>query len=188
MTLYTIIDFETTGLDANKEQITELAALKIDDKGNEYGSLHSFVELTGGRKPSKFAKVTEAQCATGITQWEAMSALQHFISDTIVIAQYAPFDFSFLPWRPKQFICTRALTHMVEPGENPSLGPTCERNGITMLDAHRAMDDVRMTKEVFLIQKAKAEAAALGYRNTVVDFKNRPLNFVPGHATIIKED
>jgi DNA polymerase III subunit epsilon len=185
--LYTIIDFETTGLDSEKEQITELAALKIDADGNEYGSYHTFIQLMNGLKPSPYAKVTEFDCSTGILQWQAMQALEDFIDSTTVVAQYAPFDLSFVTFKPAKFICTRALTFLVEPDENPSLGPTVERLGIEMLDAHRAIDDVRMTKEVFLHQKNIADKQGIEYRNTVVDFKNRPLRFTPAHAKIIKE-
>lgn len=185
--LYTIIDFETTGLDAETEQLTEVAAIKIDEEGTIYGSFHTFVELTDGRVPSPYAKVTTEQCATGISAWSALNMLHLFMADTTVVAQYAPFDFSFLEWRPKQFICTRALTHLIEPDENPSLGPTVERLGLEVLDAHRAMDDALMTREVFLIQLARAKEKGIEFENTVVDFKSRPLRFKPGYAKIIKE-
>lgn len=185
--LYTIIDFETTGLDAETEQLTEVAAIKIDEDGTIYGTLHTFVQLTDGRLPSPYAKVTPEQCATGIGAWSALNMLHMFMAETTVVAQYAPFDFSFLEWRPKHFICTRALTHLVEPGENPSLGPTVERLGIQALDAHRAMDDVLMTRDVFLIQLARAKEKAIEFENVVVDFKSRPLRFKPGYAKIIKE-
>lgn len=187
--LYTILDFETTGLEAGKEQITEIAALKIDADGNEYGTFHTFIRLTAGRKPSPYAKVTEEECARGMGQPEALSILSSFCRDTIVIAQYAPFDFSFIHdyFTPRTFICTRALTHFVEPLENPSLVPTCERHGIEVLNAHRAMDDVLMTKEVFLLQKAEADKKGLNYLNTVVDFKNRPLKYTPARAKVVVE-
>ncbi|WP_273854057.1 3'-5' exonuclease [Guptibacillus spartinae] len=187
--LYTIIDFETTGLDAKKEQVTEIAALKIDAKGNEYGSLHTFVRLTNGRKPSPYAKVTEEECEHGMEESEALTMLSSFCKDTIVVAQYAPFDFSFIDTylQPKEFICTRTLTFMVEPKENPSLVVTCERNNIKVLNAHRAMDDVMMTKEVFLLQKSEADKKEFDYRNVIVDFKKRPLVFVPENAIIINE-
>ena len=187
--LYTIIDFETTGLDAKKEQVTEIAALKIDAEGNEYGSFHTFVRLTDGRKPSPYAKVTEEECEYGMDESEALTMLSSFCKETIVVAQYAPFDFSFIDayLHPEKFICTRTLTFMVEPNENPSLVPTCERNNIKVLNAHRAMDDVMMTKKVFLMQKSEADRKELGYRNVIVDFKKRPLVFIPENARIIKE-
>lgn len=192
MKLFTVIDFETTGLDATKDQITEIGAIKIDEEGNEYGRFHTFIKLEGGRLPSRFAKVTEEQCATGLNEEYALDLLLDFIDDTTVVAQSAPFDLSFLYHRGyasvQKFICTRALTHMLEPTENPSLAPTCERLGIEMLDAHRAIDDVKMTIQVFLKQKEKADMYGLAYENTVVDFKNRPLTFVPNWSTVVKED
>ena len=192
MKLFTVIDFETTGLSAIKDQITEIGAIKIDEHGNEYGRFHTFVKLENGNVPSKYAKVTEEQCATGLNEEYAIDILMDFIDNTTVIAQYAPFDLSFIFHRGfssvEDFICTRALTHMLEPTENPSLAPTCERLGIKMLDAHRAIDDVLMTIQVFLKQKAKADSYGLAYENTVVDFKNRPLTFTPKNATVVKED
>lgn len=184
---YTIIDFETTGLDADTEQLTEMAAIKIDEDGREYGRLQTFVSLTNGRVPSPYAKVTVEDCIGGVDEYQAFSALWALCYDSTVVAQYAPFDFSFMPWGPDNFICTRTLTHLVEPGENPSLQPTCERNGVELLEAHRALDDVLMTKDVFFIQKKRADELGVQYRNTVVDFKKRPLRFTPKHAEVIQE-
>lgn len=185
--LYTVIDFETTGLDAAVEQVTEVAAIKIDEDGNEVGRFHTFVNLTEGRKPSPYAKVTEEQCETGISAYNALLSLHSFCNDTTVVAQYVPFDFSYLPFRPLKFVCTRALNWMLDPQENPSLGVTCERLGIEVLDEHRAVDDVLMTIQLFLHQKKRAEEAGLEYENTVVDFQKRPLKFVPAHGKVLKE-
>lgn len=188
--LFTVLDFETTGLDANEAQVTELAAKKYDAEGNCVGTIHTFVQLTEGREPSPYAKVTKEDCATGLNEINAMQLLASFLDGSTVVAQYAPFDFSFLSkhgYTPGSFICTRALTHLVEPGENPSLSPTVERLGLEVLDAHRALDDVLMTKEVFFKQKERADQQELAYRNVVVDFAKRPLRFTPAHATIIKE-
>lgn len=184
---YTIIDFETTGLSHETDQITEVAAIKVDEDGREHARFQSFIKLTEGRVPSPYAKVTVEDCAGGIESEQAFTALWGLCYDTIVVAQYAPFDLAFFPWGPDNFICTRTLTHLVEPGENPSLTPTCERNGIDLLDAHRALDDVLMTKEVFFLQKKRAEELGVEFKNTVVDFKKRPLRFTPKHAKIIKE-
>lgn len=185
--LYTVIDFETTGLDAKVEQVTEIAAIKIDEDGNEVGRFHTFVNLTEGRKPSPYAKVTEEQCATGVGAYGALISLHHFVADTTVVAQYVPFDFSYLPFRPLRFVCTRALNWMLDPEENPSLGVACERLGIEVLDEHRAVDDVLMTIQLFLHQKKRAEELELDYENTVVDFQKRPLQFIPEHAKVVKE-
>lgn len=188
--MFTILDFETTGLSADTEQITELAAKKYNADGGCVGTLHTFVRLTQGREPSPYAKVTREDCEAGLDEINAMQMLRTFLGGSTVVAQYAPFDFSFLAkhgFMPEEFICTRALTHLVEPGENPSLVPTVERLGFHVLDAHRALDDVLMTKQVFFTQKERAEKQGIDYRNTVVDFVQRPLRFTPAHATIIKE-
>jgi DNA polymerase III subunit epsilon len=190
--IYTIIDFETTGLNLdpkNPDQITEMAALKIDETGREIASFHTFVKLTEGRKPSKFAKVTEEDCENGMDEVEALLFLDTFSHGTTLVAQSAPFDLSFLDWQPMNFICTRALTFMVEPkGTNPSLAPTCERHGIKLKDHHRAMSDVKATKEVLLLMVEKAKEEGIeNYENAVVDFIERPINFRPKFSNVFKE-
>lgn len=184
--MYTVIDFETTGLDYRKEQITEIGAIRLDRNFNEVGSFHTFVKLKEGNELSKFTDITQEQVDTGANELEAVSQLIRFIGTTTVVAQYAPFDLAFLAnfkYHPSNFICTKSLTSQAEPDESSSLGPTCERLGIELVNAHRALDDARATAQVLKHRMTVDEG--LEYGNTLVITPGRPLNFLPKNTKFI---
>ncbi|MGG4386434.1 3'-5' exonuclease, partial [Priestia megaterium] len=136
MNTYVVLDLETTGLDYTKEQITEIGAIKIDENYNEIDRFHTMVSLEEGRELSEF--ITKL---TGITEKDlegyppeniCLMELDEFIGDSIVVAQNAPFDLSFISRggiEPEKFICTRALVRYVEPELSASLKDVTKRNG-----------------------------------------------------------
>lgn len=182
---YVVIDFETTGLDYLQEQITEVALIKYDKSFNEIGSFNTLVQLEKGRELSAFIKeltgLTEEYLENGMKEKDAMYMVNNFIDqDTIVVAQYAPFDLAFMSKHhiePRRFICTKSLTSQVEPTVSSSLKPTCERLGIPLENAHRAFADVRATAE--LLQYRLKEHKADYVVNYIVKSPDRDLNFIP---------
>jgi DNA polymerase III subunit epsilon len=194
MKTYTVIDFETTGLDYKTDQIIEIAAVKIDENFKEIGRFHTMVKLNEGRELPRFIKeltgINEEDLVAGMDEQNALATLILFIDDSTVIAQNASFDLSFLNrlnmCEIDSFICTRALTKLIEPNENPSLKTTCERHGIKLEGHHRGMNDVLATIEVFKLMKAKADELGVEYQNVVIDSSERPLRFIPGCAKVIK--
>lgn len=182
---YVVLDFETTGLDYTEEQVTEIGAIKLNDKFEEVGVLHTFVNLHEGNEISPYTDITEDQLETGISESAAMSALGRFIGDSIVVAQWAPFDLAFLGnfyIHPERYICTKSLTSQAEPDESSSLGATCERLGITLVNAHRALDDVKATAEVL---KYRLNQGGLRVFNTIVVSEGRPLNYIPENTELV---
>jgi DNA polymerase III subunit epsilon len=185
---YVVIDFETTGLDYTKEQITEVALIKYDQEFNEIGSFNTVVQLEEGRVLSDFIKnltgLTEDYLKKGMREKDAMSMVNDFIDeDTIVVAQYVPFDLAYLSKYhivPERFICTKSLTSQVEPLESSSLVPTCERLGIPLESAHRAFSDVRATAD--LLQYRLKENKAQFVENYIVKSPDRDLNFIPNNT------
>lgn len=194
MKTYTVIDFETTGLDYKTDQIIEIAAVKIDENFKEIGRFHTMVRLNEGRELPQFIKeltgIKEQDLIAGMDEQNALATLILFIDDSTVIAQNASFDLSFLNrlnmCEIDSFICTRALTKLIEPNENPSLKPTCERYEIKLESHHRGMNDVLATIEVFKLMKAKADELGIEYQNVVIDSSERLLRFIPKNAKVIK--
>lgn len=178
--MYVVLDFETTGLDFRTEQVTEIGAVKLDENFNEVGSFHTFVQTTKGRKPHPVSGITEEMTANGMPEGKAFSFLAQFIADATVVAQYAPFDLAFLAQHylnPRKFICTKSMTSKVEPELSSSLGPTCERLGIDLKNAHRALDDARATAQVL---KHRVQVDGLtNFENVLVVTEGRPLAFIP---------
>lgn len=184
---YLVLDFETTGLDHKKEQVTEVAALKYDESFNQIGAFHTYVNLHVAHGLSDFIKdltgITEEKLEQGISEKNAMAALANLIDEeTIVVAQYAPFDFAYLSnygILPSNYICTKTLTNIAEPFAKSNLGETCKRNGIDLKNAHTAIADVKATAKLL---KLRLEQGYGTYQNYVTEQPDRPLNFIPVHT------
>jgi DNA polymerase III subunit epsilon len=190
MKTYVVLDLETTGLDYQTEQITEIGAIKIDAKYNEIDRFHTMVGLAPGKELPEF--ITKL---TGITaedlkgkrsEDDALATLKSFIGDSVVIAQNAPFDLSFIfrgGIEPKEFICTRTLVRYVEPELSASLKAVTLRNGIVLNGHHRALNDVEATIEVLKHYIAKVEEG-VDITNLIMDEPSRPLRFTPKGANV----
>ena len=192
---YLVLDFETTGLDYKTEQVTEVGVIKYDEDFNEIGMFHTYVKLYVEHGLSDFIKdhtgITEEKLEYGMNEGDAMHAIATMIDEeTIVVAQFAPFDFGYLynyDIIPYKYICTKTLTDIAEPYERSNLGETCERNGIVLKDAHTAMGDARATKELLQLRLSQG---LVDYENCVTEQPDRPLNFVPFYTKEVlnKED
>ena len=192
---YLVLDFETTGLDYKTEQVTEVGVIKYDEDFNEIGMFHTYVKLYVEHGLSDFIKdhtgITEEKLEYGMNEGDAMHAIATMIDEeTIVVAQFAPFDFGYLynyDITPYKYICTKTLTDIAEPYERSNLGETCERNGIVLKDAHTAMGDVRATKELLQLRLSQGLEV---YHNHVTEQPDRPLRFMPHNtfAVLDKED
>lgn len=195
--IVTVIDIETTGLDAATDHITEIAAIRAeiitDTPGltyREIGRFQTFVALPDGGEISQ--EITQL---TGIRSedlrgapnfYRAYHSLRNFAYGTTVIAHNAPFDLSFLdfPEISMGFVCTRALSRLVDPDDSARLADCCARYGIDLTGHHRAMNDVEATLQLYAILRQKAEAAGIEYRNVVIDSEERPLKYVPTGAIV----
>jgi DNA polymerase III subunit epsilon len=187
---YVFLDFETTGLDYQTEQIIEIGAIKVDDNFDELGRFHTMVALEEGRELPEFITkltgITTEDLIGAPTEEEALYQLREFIDDSIVVAQNAPFDLSFLSrggFEPELFICTRALFRYVEPELSASLKDVCARRGISLEGHHRALNDVEATIEAFK-QYVKEIPPNYDMFNVVLDAPDRPLRFVPKGAKV----
>jgi DNA polymerase III subunit epsilon len=181
--MYVVLDFETTGLNYREEQITEIGAVRLDADFNEVGSFHTFVKLKPWHQLSEYTDITQEMVDAGVDEAVGINQLISFIDGATVVAQYAPFDLAFLSkwgYEPHRFICTKSLTSQAEPFESSSLGPTCERLGISLENAHRALDDAKATAKVLEHRMTKDEGLAV--MNTLVVTPGRPFNFIPKYT------
>ena len=193
---YIVFDLETTGLDPNKEQITEIGAIKTDENFNELGRFHSYVALDGHILTpfiKQFTGITEKTLENAPSEFEALTKLHDFIDeDSIIVAQYAPFDLSFIlkysnalpKLDPKQFICTKSLTSQVVKGKLPAnLGKTCERLGIKLDNAHEAMADSVATLEL-LKYRQNNNLEDIPYFNNSISKVNKN-TYLPTHTKAV---
>lgn len=195
--IVTIIDIETTGLDPATDHITEIAAIRAEvgpgGYTREIGRFQTYVALPDGVEvPPKITELTgikteDLRGAPHIVS--ALISFDWFVGASTVVAQNAPFDLSFLDrpeidFEAESFACTRAMSRLIDPDENASLAPTCERYGIALNGHHRAMNDVEATLQLYAVLKEKAEVNGITYRNVVVDSPERPLTYTPPGAIV----
>lgn len=194
-TIYTIFDFETTGLNnpTGTDQVIEVAALRTDLE-RDYGVIQMFVTLKEGHTLSDFIKnltgLVEADLEYGVGEWKAIELLRSFGYGTTFVAHHYPFDSSFLEKAyptpdPEDFICTRVLVKLVEPTLNASLKKVAERIGYNLTGHHQAGNDVRACQAILKHYMPIADAAGIKYRNVIIDDKERPLSYVPDFAEVI---
>lgn len=191
--IYTFIDFETTGLDYMTDQIIEIGAVKTDFE-REYGRLQMFVRLEEGRELSQFTQeftgITTDDLRGGHGLVAAARVLDWFMYGTTLVAHNASFELAFLSTLPVKntspFICTRALSKIVEPTESASLANVCSRHSIDLTGHHRAMNDVLATIEVLRKFKPLADAHGLDYRNTIIKTPDRAFTYVPQGAKLLE--
>ncbi|WP_095021881.1 PolC-type DNA polymerase III [Bacillus thuringiensis] len=193
--VFTILDFETTGLDHNNEQVVEVAAIRTDLE-QELGRLHLLVRLKDGKTLPDFlldnTDLTDEMLENGVEELQAMIILSAFIGNSTVVAHYAPFDFAYLNnygMQPTLFLCTRSIERFLNPKESASLDPTAKRYGVKLEGAHRAMNDIEATIGVLKAQLAEVEKRGIkrqAIQNLIIDSSERPNRFTPQYARVMK--
>jgi len=146
-----IWDFETSGLDPEKESVIEMAALKIH-KGIIVGSFNCFVKHDKplSQKITELTGITDEDLKDGFDEDIAFRLLKQFMGNNIIVAHNASFDLQFLHHSRMRlfnlsfgnsFIDTLSIARDrdVFPHKLTNL---CERYDIEMDTAHRALADV----------------------------------------------
>lgn len=188
---YVVFDLETTGLDYREEQIIEIGAVKFDEALSEIGTFHKMVALEADRELPEFITnltgITSDDLTDGVDEQEALFELKEFIGDSIVVAQNAPFDLSFVSRGgiyPEVFLCTRAVSKYLEMEKSASLKDVTNRKGISLEGHHRALNDVYATAEILETQLSELSSYEFDPHNVIMSEPKRPLRFTPRHAKI----
>jgi DNA polymerase III subunit epsilon len=190
--MYTIIDFETTGLSPANEQVIELGACKIDADFNIIGQYLTKVALRDGKELSDFiinyTGIKPEDLTFGLPEQYALDALNSFIGEDIIVAQFASFDLGFLDAHKtvtNDFICTKSMNNLLHPDRKSGLKDIVQQYGFEYKNHHQAMADVRMTAKIFKQLKSEADEIGLEYLNIMTE-THRALAFVPNHAKVIQ--
>lgn len=154
------LDFETTGLDASKNHIIEVGALKIDEEGFET-TYQTFVNppVSISPKITSITGITDNMVLEAPLIEPVIKALGSFIGSSKIVAHNADFD---LPWLiiacekygvnlgAQKVLCTlKWAKKLSEPQK--SLGALAKKYRIGHANAHRALADAATTKELYFI-------------------------------------
>ena len=154
--IYVALDLETTGLNPERDAITEIGVVKFRDEQ----VLDTWSSLVNPQRPIPY----RIQQLTGITQEEVDAApslssvigtLLSFIKEYPIVGHSVSFDLGFLK-RQGLFLSNRTidtfeLASIILPHvARYSLGKLAEALDIRFPTRHRALEDAMATKELFL--------------------------------------
>ena len=162
---YVSLDLETTGLDPERDEIIEVAAVRFD-AGGVLDTYHSLVD-PGRKLEYRIALLT------GITPDELEGAphfgsiaaeVEQFIGLDPIVGQNPTFDTGFLARKGVQAFGptydTFELASLLLPGlQQHTLGAIADHLGIEFGTRHRAMADAEAAMRVFVALRARLAAS-----------------------------
>ncbi|WP_240739327.1 PolC-type DNA polymerase III [Marinitoga lauensis] len=179
---FVVFDFETTGFDPNIEEIIEIGAVKIE-KGEITETFHKMV------KPNKNVP-QKIQEITGITNEmlidapsinEVLPQFLDFISDSVLVAHNANFDYRFLRRWVKEvmnieikmpYVDTLAMARaLLNLKGGHSLDKVVKALGLGNFEHHRAHEDAKVTAYAFLKLLEKAKGRGIKTLNELINLE-----------------
>lgn len=159
---FVIVDIETTGLEPADNEITEVAALKIEN--GEIRNVYSSLIRVNRKLPAEIVRLTgitdELLREEGKNRNQTLRALHDFIGKTPLIAHNAEFDVPFINHHLKKDwgitlqsppVCTLKLARKLLPGlSTHKLGDVARYFKVPVSQAHRAAGDVETTHQIWL--------------------------------------
>lgn len=158
---YVVIDIETTGFSPMANEIIEIGAIKVNNNEvvNEYNSLLK----TDTEIPENIVKLTgitnEILNDSGISAKEAIISFEKFIGNSILVGHNVNFDINFLYdyferylGKPlhNDFVDTQRIAKsMIKDTYNYKLATLARKFEIQNINAHRALNDVYVTNELY---------------------------------------
>ena len=156
---YVAIDLEMTGLHPKNDRILEVAAVRIR-QGVEVDSFSAVVnpKVPLSEKIIELTGITKEEAEHGAPLDETIMAFLDFLGEDILVGQNVIFDFSFLKqWAvnhkitfEKSAVDTLKLARaFLPPEQKKDLESLCVYFGVERVHAHRALEDVRETVQIF---------------------------------------
>jgi DNA polymerase-3 subunit epsilon len=163
--MFAVIDIETTGGNASRDRITEIAII-LHDGLKEEGRFSSLVNPEIRIPPyiTDITGITDAMVASAPRFFEIAKQIVQLTEGRIFVAHNVGFDYGFIreEFRRLAFdyqrekLCTVRTSRMLIPGHPTySLGKLCHALGIPLRDRHRALGDAEATALLLelLVQK-----------------------------------
>lgn len=160
--LYVALDLETTGLQADRDAIIEIGAVKF--RGDEILGEWSSLINPGRPLPHKIARLTgihprDVERAPALAQ--VLPRLAHFIGDLPVVGHNIQFDCNFLQragLTVSAALDTFELARILMPyASRYSLGRLMDELGIRFVNRHRAVEDARAVSQLFVALLERAQ-------------------------------
>lgn len=156
---FVVFDIETTGLDYKTHKITEIGAVKIKN-GKIIETFSSFVnpEQNISSEITKLTGITNEMVKDAPLLENVLPDFYKFTKNTILVGQNIQFDLGFIDYYSKQinyvFENKREDTMTIAKKniflKNYKLKTIAENLGVSLINAHRAINDAMATAKVFI--------------------------------------
>ncbi len=157
--MYAIIDIETTGGNASRERITEIAIFVHDGKQivKEYSTLVN-PECKVPPFVARLTGISDEMLVNAPKFYEVARDIVEITEGCTFVAHNAAFDYSFVKQEflnlgykyKKPVLCTVKMSRKLLPGfRSYSLGNLCNSLGIQITSRHRAAGDALATVKLF---------------------------------------
>lgn len=162
------IDLEMTGLNARRDSILEIGAVRVKDKKVEdtYQALvYPHLELS--EEVTKLTGITSEMAQQGREMDEVFPEIVEFCGEAVLLGHNVIFDYGFLKQaalnRNMKFehpgVDTLKLARkLLPPEEKKTLQLLCDRYQIQREHRHRALDDALAARDLYEIFEAEYEA------------------------------
>lgn len=157
---FVVFDIETTGLKAERCDIIEIGAIRVENK-EITGRFQTFIN-DGVIIPTNITQltgITTDMLAGAPSLREVLTDFQKFCEGACLVAHNAKFDVGFIHHHsakfgiefPNPYADTLMLSkYLLHDLPNHKLDTLCEHFNVDLTNHHRAIDDATATAEVFL--------------------------------------
>ena len=176
--VFVVFDVETTGFSPVHDRITEIGAVKIEDGRitDRYSQLINPLKRIPDRVV-ELTSITNDMVADKPSFDQVAQDFFAFTKGAVLVAHNAKFDMAFMRESFKRigidfnraYMDTLVLAkNYIVASKNYKLGTLCKKMGISLLGAHRAVNDAEATAKLFLKLLASAKKEGL---ETLKDFQ-----------------
>jgi len=149
---FAVVDVETTGLfPGGHDRVIEIAVVHADEYGRVTGKWATLLNPGRDLGPQHIHGIRSAEILDAPTIDEVAMDVVALLDGRVPVAHNASFDSRFIASElaragvvlnpDADFLCTMQLARTFLPGRGRSLADCCSASGISIENAHRALDD-----------------------------------------------
>lgn len=188
-----VFDFETSGLDPVNDRVIEMAAIRVIN-GITVSEFRTFVKFDGKLVPkiTELTGITDEHLINGMEEKQAFLNLRRVMGpQTLLVAHNATFDLAFLHYTmfriseitfANPFIDTLTIARDRTPYPH-TLTHMCEKYGVELNGAHRALADVEGTLNLLNAMHAEQPVDEWVNKLSYVEKYGKPA-WVPDYAEL----
>lgn len=144
-----VLDFETTGLNAERDRVVEVSIVRVDPGERPRLVLDTLINPRCPVKASDIHGITDRDVRNAPTFRDAMGEIKSALAGCVVAAYNASFDMQFLRSESKRaghtaevpYMCLMHLRPLLGLGARCNLAAACAAHRVTIQNAHRASVD-----------------------------------------------